>query len=141
MPGCIWTSSSLSSYMASSVGAVVLCSWDTYHRQDERPGHNVARLQSVRGLLEWLEQVLDLGHARTFTPHPSTCARCRRSHPAGCPHTAVGAPSSPRCRSKRPVLLATRGTPGVFVQHTMDRRWEPAGPVPWDVWGIRFDCT
>ena len=34
-----------------------------HHRQDERPGHNVARLQSVRGLLEWLEQVLDLGHA------------------------------------------------------------------------------
>jgi hypothetical protein len=34
------------------------------------------------------------------------------------------------------VLLATRGTPGVFVQQTMDGGWEPAGPVPWDVWGI-----
>jgi hypothetical protein len=39
------------------------------------------------------------------------------------------------------VLLATRGTPGVFVQQTVDGRWEPGGPVPWDVWGIRFNCT
>ena len=36
------------------------------------------------------------------------------------------------------VLLATRGTPGVFVQQTVDGRWEPAGPVPWDVWAFRF---
>jgi hypothetical protein len=37
------------------------------------------------------------------------------------------------------VLLATRGTPaGVFVQQTVDGGWEPAGPVPWDVWAFRF---
>jgi hypothetical protein len=40
------------------------------------------------------------------------------------------------------VLLAIRGTPGVFVQQTMaPGGWEPAGPVPWDVWGVRFDCA
>ena len=39
------------------------------------------------------------------------------------------------------VLLATRGTPGVFVQQTMAGGWEPARPVPWDVWGVRFSCT
>jgi len=37
------------------------------------------------------------------------------------------------------ILLATKGTPGVFVQQTMAGGWEPAGPVPWDVWGVRFD--
>ena len=30
------------------------------------------------------------------------------------------------------VLLATRGTPGVFVQQTIARGWKPAGQVPWD---------
>jgi hypothetical protein len=39
------------------------------------------------------------------------------------------------------VLLATRGTPGVFVQQTIDGGWEPAGPVPWDVWACRFTCV
>jgi hypothetical protein len=39
------------------------------------------------------------------------------------------------------VLLATRGTPGVFVQQTIDGGWEPAGPVPWDVWACRFTCA
>jgi hypothetical protein len=36
------------------------------------------------------------------------------------------------------ILLASKGTPGVFVQQTMAGGWEPAGPVPWDVWGVRF---
>jgi hypothetical protein len=36
------------------------------------------------------------------------------------------------------ILLATKGTPGVFVPQTMAGGWEPAGPVPWDVWGVRF---
>ena len=39
------------------------------------------------------------------------------------------------------VLLATRRTPGVFVQQTMHGGWEPAGPVPWDVWAFRFSCA
>ena len=38
------------------------------------------------------------------------------------------------------VLLATRGTPGVFVQQAINGGWEPAGPVPWDVWACRFTC-
>jgi len=37
------------------------------------------------------------------------------------------------------ILLATKGTPGVFVQQTIAGGWEPAGPVPWDVWGVRFN--
>jgi hypothetical protein len=39
------------------------------------------------------------------------------------------------------VLSPTRGTIGVFVEQTMHGGWEPAGPVPWDVSGIRFRCA
>ena len=42
--------------------------------------------------------------------------------------------------AKDRILLATRGTPGVFLQQTLDERWEPAGPVPWDVWAVCFGC-
>ena len=39
------------------------------------------------------------------------------------------------------VLSATRGTIGVFVEQTMHGEWEPARPVPCDVWGICFRCA
>jgi len=38
-------------------------------------------------------------------------------------------------------LLARRGTPGVFDQLSIEGAWEPAGPVPWDVWAFRFDAS
>jgi hypothetical protein len=39
------------------------------------------------------------------------------------------------------VLSSTRGTIGVFVEQTMHGEWEPARPVPCDVWGICFRCA
>jgi hypothetical protein len=39
------------------------------------------------------------------------------------------------------VLSATRGTMEVFVEQTMHGEWEPAKPVPCDVWGICFRCA